>query len=347
MDTPTIGLSFAAGLLSFLSPCVLPLLPSYLSFVGGVTIKQMQQDVEVRRGLVVNTAFFVLGFSVVFITLGVVFSSSALLFPNLTRYINIVAGAIVVVLGLNIIFDFIAVLNMERRLHLRKRPNGKVGSFLVGLAFAAGWTPCIGPILTSILFLAGASGRVATGVLYLAIYSAGLSVPFLLTAIFFNSATGLFQKIKKHFLSIRIISGLLLVFIGTLIAIGRFQNLNIGLYRTAVALNDWAESSPGPSRVVPGIVLVLLALVFLYRESARLIKRLRSADDGRPENGTEESNASADLTTSADGVCVAKRVHLPVAALLGGLIMLVAVLQFAGAISVIDAVGGWLQFQGL
>jgi len=320
MDTPTLGLSLLAGLLSFVSPCVLPLLPSYLGFVGGVTIKEMQEDASIRRGLFVNTLFFVLGFSVVFVTLGVVFSGSALLAPGATQVINIVAGSIVVLLGLNIMFDFIKVLNMEKRFHFTGRPRGKVGSFVVGLAFAAGWTPCIGPILTGILFLAGSSGTVGTGILYLSVYSAGLAIPFLLTALFFNRATGLFAKVKRHFKAIRIGSGALLVAIGLLIAFGRFQNLNIALFRAATAAGRWAESNPTASRVLPSVILALLALLALVPAMRRIVRNSSSAQARK----------------------------LPVVLLsIGAVLLVLAVLQVAGTLNAMDAVSAWLRFQGI
>ena len=347
MDTPTIGLSFLAGLLSFLSPCVLPLLPSYLSFVGGVSIKQIQEGAAVRRSLMMNTTFFVLGFSAVFIALGVFFSSSALLFPNATKYINFVAGALVVVLGLNVIFDFVSVLNIERRLHLRKRPKGGVGSFLIGVAFAAGWTPCIGPILTSILFLAGASGRVATGILYLAIYSAGLSVPFLLTAFFFNRATSLFQKIKKHFLTIRVVSGLLLVTIGVLIFTGRFQNLNIALYRSALVLNDWAEQSPSASRLIPGIVLAVIALIPMIYFGVKLF--VRNSAGRQREEPVPKMDVTFRISSSGDGATLIpqRRARVPLAIGFGAILLIVATLQLTGVLNLISAADWWLKFQGL
>ncbi|MFP4377261.1 MAG: cytochrome c biogenesis CcdA family protein [Spirochaetales bacterium] len=327
MNTPTLGLSLLAGLLSFVSPCVLPLLPSYLGFVGGVTIKEMQEDASIRRGLFVNTLFFVLGFSVVFVTLGVVFSGSSLLAPGATQVINIVAGSIVVVLGLNIMFDFIKVLNMEKRFHFTARPQGKVGSFVVGLAFAAGWTPCIGPILTGILFLAGRSGTVGTGILHLSVYSAGLAIPFLLTALFFNRATGLFAKIKRHFRAIRIGSGALLVAIGLLIALGRFQNLNIALFRAASAAGRWAELNPTASRLLPAVILALLASLALV-PAIRLVVQARKSANGDSHPGEGKP--------------------LPVVLLAIGLVLLVlAVLQLVGVLNAMGAVTAWLRFQGI
>ncbi|GHV64291.1 hypothetical protein AGMMS49587_16380 [Spirochaetia bacterium] len=173
MDTGqlSIFLAFAAGLLSFLSPCVLPIIPSYLCIIGGV-----------RSHLVAGTVSFILGFSAVFIVLSILLSTTLFLLGGISRYITIAAGIIVIILGLNVIFDFLSFLNYEKRFHLNKRPRGIAGTFLAGAAFGAGWTPCVGPILGSILLLAGQSGKTATAALYLAVYSAGLGLPFLLAA---------------------------------------------------------------------------------------------------------------------------------------------------------------------
>ena len=332
MDTPGIGLSLLAGILSFLSPCVLPLLPSYLSYVGGVTIGQMKSSARPghRSGLFLNTLLFTLGFSVVFVALGVLFSGSALLLPNATTILNLVAGIIVVLFGINIVFDLVGALNIEKRLHFRKRPRGRVGSFLVGVAFAAGWTPCIGPILTSILFLAGTSGRAITGVVYLTVYSAGLSLPFLLSALFFNRATTLLNRAKRYFPAIRIVSGLLLVAIGVLIATGRFQNLNITLYRSAAAINNWAESNPLESRFVPGSILAVFSILLI---AMPILRRLKRHEEPDPISGDESRESGRSLPWVAG-----------ILSLAGALI---ATLQFTGAIDVLNAVSGWLQFQGL
>ncbi|HKJ85409.1 MAG TPA: cytochrome c biogenesis protein CcdA, partial [Spirochaetia bacterium] len=167
MPVPTLALSFAAGLLSFLSPCIVPLVPSYLSFIGGVAANEASDRAPTRGVVILRTALFVLGFTVVFVVLGIVFSGSGALFSNTGNIINVIAGAVVIVLGLNVIFDFWKFLNIERRFHLSSRPAGHFGSVLIGMAFGAGWTPCIGPILASVLILAGSSGSIGTGALYL------------------------------------------------------------------------------------------------------------------------------------------------------------------------------------
>ncbi|TVR04180.1 MAG: cytochrome c biogenesis protein CcdA [Spirochaetaceae bacterium] len=316
MSTPTLGLSLLAGILSFLSPCVLPLLPSYLSFVSGTAVGAIRDGVAPRRLLLLNTLMFVLGFSLVFVALGVLFAGTALLFPGAIRTIDIIAGSIVVVLGLNIIFDFVKVLNLEARLHLSRKPAGLAGSFLVGLAFAAGWTPCIGPILTSILFLAGTSGNVGMGVLYLSVYSAGLAIPFLLTALFFGSATSLFARIKNHFGAIRMVTGLFLVSLGLLIALGRFQELNVWLLRTASVIAQWESAHPQGARLIPAVLLIAIATGSLAPALVRAIRRDQPV--------LRAGGALAAITLG-----------------------LVATLQLAGTIDLVGLVSRWLRFQGL
>lgn len=320
MDVPTIGLSFLAGLLSFVSPCVLPLLPSYLSFVSGATLSQMRDDATIRRAVFLNTVMFVLGFSVVFVVLGVIFAGSALLFPGATQVINLIAGSIVILLGLNIIFDFVTVLNLEARFHLKDKPRGLLGSFLVGLAFAAGWTPCIGPILTGILFLAGTAGNVGSGVLYLSVYSAGLAVPFLLTALFFGAATTLFARIKRHFAAIRAVTGSILVAIGFLIAVGRFQELNIWLLRSATSVSRWAAANPQASRILPAVALGALAVLALLPSVFRFRRRKETGE---------------------------ARILRPAGVTVASLLIVIAAMQAAGVVDLMSFVSRWLAFQGL
>ncbi|AEF82496.1 cytochrome c biogenesis CcdA family protein [Leadbettera azotonutricia] len=220
-DTLSIFLAFAAGLLSFLSPCVLPLIPSYLSILGGMSAGD-------SRGphLIVGTVSFILGFSAVFVLLSILSSLFFFFIGGISQYINIVAGIIVIVLGLNVIFDFLSFLNYEKRYHSEKRPRGIIGTFLAGLAFGAGWTPCIGPILASILLLAGQQGKAGVAVLYLVVYSAGLGLPFLGVAIFFDRFLARKAWLTSRLPLIRKISGVMLILIGILILSGKFTILN-------------------------------------------------------------------------------------------------------------------------
>jgi cytochrome c-type biogenesis protein len=265
-----VAIAFAAGILSFLSPCVLPLIPSYLSLIGGVSVQELGE--RQRSRVFLRTLLFVLGFSVVFIALGVLFSGTGGFFSGATRIVNIVAGSLVVVLGLNFIFNFWKFLNFEKRLHMRSSPTGWLGALLLGMAFGAGWTPCVGPILASILFLAGSSARIVQGTLLLAVYSLGLGLPFILAGLFFSQFLGARERMKRHFDSLRIVSGVFLVFIGLLIALGRLQRFNILLFRLAGWLNSWNTSHPGQVRL--SFTLLFLIPVFLLGIS--YLKRARS-----------------------------------------------------------------------
>lgn len=258
-------LAFAAGLLSFLSPCVLPLIPSYLSFMSGVAFRDLDQPGEVRRRLVGRTALFVLGFSIVFVALGLLFSGPAMLFSGASRWINFVSGLLVILLGLNVMFDFVAGLNVERRVQTRTRPAGAVGTVLVGMAFGAGWSPCIGPILASILLLAGSGGAAGRAAGLLAVYSAGLGLPFMLAGLAFGRFSRSMQRLKPYLGAIRTASGAFLIGLGLLIMFGRFQQLNGWLMQTGLSLERWAEANTGQARLVTGAVPVLLGLLIPLR----------------------------------------------------------------------------------
>jgi cytochrome c-type biogenesis protein len=210
-------IAFGAGLLSFVSPCIIPLIPSWLFFIGGTGLEAGRNRVFLR------TFFFVLGFSAVFISSSVVFS--ALVIVSGIRYMDIAAGIIIIIFGLNVLFDFLKFLNFEKRFRFDSRA-GNGGAFLIGAAFGAGWTPCVGPILASILLLAGQSGRLHLAVLYLGLYSAGLGLPFLGAALFFDRFLKSAEKLKKHAPLIRKASAVLLIVTGILILSGRFQAVN-------------------------------------------------------------------------------------------------------------------------
>jgi cytochrome c-type biogenesis protein len=211
--------AFGAGLLSFISPCVLPIVPGYLSFISGVSLEELQdkKSMAVRR-VFLNSLFFVLGFSVVFIALGASATFVSRFLIDYMPIISKVAGALIFILGLHFLGIFkIRWLNYEKRFHMGSKQLGIVGSFFVGFAFAFGWTPCIGPILAGILAIAAAEETVTRGIILLAFYSAGLAVPFLLTALAFNGFLTVSSKIKKHFRIVEIVGGIFLIIIGILI----------------------------------------------------------------------------------------------------------------------------------
>jgi cytochrome c-type biogenesis protein len=221
--------AFTAGLISFISPCVLPLIPAYLSFISGVSVEEMKsQDrkSEVLKKVSLNTILFVLGFSLVFVALGASATFVGDFLLSKLSLFNKIAGAIIMLLGLHLLGVFrIGFLNYEKRFHTRSRPLGPFGSFLVGLAFAFGWTPCIGPILAGILLVASNQDTVTKGVVLLSSYSLGLGIPFFVTAVSFHTFLSVFGWIKKHFRVVEIISGSFLIIIGFLIFIGSFSSL--------------------------------------------------------------------------------------------------------------------------
>jgi cytochrome c-type biogenesis protein len=264
-------LAFVAGLLSFLSPCVLPLIPSYLSFVSGVSFQELSERQGFNRGVImVRTAFFVLGFSIVFVVLGILFAGPALLFSGVSRWINLLAGFIVILLGFNVIFDFVQGLNLEKRMHVQKRPVTALGAVVVGMAFGAGWSPCIGPILASILFLAGSEGTIARAAVLLAVYSLGLGLPFLLAGAAFTRVSRSLASVKRYFPIIKTVSGAFLILIGLLIAFGRFQQLNGFLAAMAYDLRRWNAAAPMTARIVLGSLTLLVAFI---HPVTRLIRR--------------------------------------------------------------------------
>ncbi|HAE21987.1 MAG TPA: cytochrome C biogenesis protein [Spirochaetaceae bacterium] len=272
MSQLSVLVAFGAGLLSFLSPCVLPLIPGYLSFISGKSAIELREGSD-RAGVFLRTLFFVLGFSAVFVALGLIFSGGGMLFAGqATRWVSLAAGSIITIFGLNMIFDFIKVLNREARTHLSSKPAGAAGSFVVGMAFGAGWTPCIGPILASILIVAARSGRAAEAVFLLSSYSLGLALPFLLVGLFFERLTPLMTWFKKRGRELRIASGLLLVVLGMAMAFGRLTALNGLFARWGMRLASFASVNPAGA-MAAGTVLWLLAgssvaIIALWRRKA-------------------------------------------------------------------------------
>jgi cytochrome c-type biogenesis protein len=211
--------AFLGGLLSFLSPCVLPLIPSYVSFITGISFEDFKTGdrAKIRKVTLVNSSAFVLGFSTVFILLGVFSSVVGKFLAVYYDHIRIIGGVIIILLGLYVMgvikLDF---LSYEKRVHLHSKPKGYFGSYIVGLTFGAGWTPCIGPILGSILLIASTSGSAVHGFWLLLIYSLGLAVPFMMTSLAINSFLSHFTVIQKYMRIIMILSGLLLIGFGVI-----------------------------------------------------------------------------------------------------------------------------------
>jgi len=229
MDSLGIGFTaaFAAGLLSFLSPCVLPLVPSYLSFVTGLGMEELESgDAALRRTTLIHSLLFVAGFSSIFLALGASASFLGQILREYQVWIARIGGGIVVLFGLHLLgLTPFRWLQRERRMHLERKPVGYVGSFLVGVTFGAGWTPCIGPILGGILTFAATRQTLGEGVQLLAFYSAGLAVPFLLSAVAFTWFLATFKRLRRHIVWVQRASGALLVLVGLLLLSGQFTML--------------------------------------------------------------------------------------------------------------------------
>ncbi|HDQ26231.1 MAG TPA: cytochrome c biogenesis protein CcdA [bacterium] len=228
-QTVTFITAFIAGLISFLSPCVLPLIPGYISFISGASLKQLSDSTElkkVRGRVMAGSLFFVLGFSAVFILLGASATSIGSLLSAYMRPLSTAAGIVIIILGIHMTGVLkLTPLYREKKIHLHKKPVTIFGAFIIGMAFAFGWTPCIGPILAGILIIAGGQDTVWHGILLLAVYSLGLGIPFLLTAWSITLFFRFFDKFKKHFTLIEWIAGLMLITIGILILTGGMMRI--------------------------------------------------------------------------------------------------------------------------
>jgi cytochrome c-type biogenesis protein len=230
----TLPAAALAGLLSFLSPCVLPLVPPYLTFIAGTTIEEaaVHREVCARRAIPLAALLFVLGFSTVFVGLGATASSfGQLLHQNLSQ-LSALAGIAIIAMGLHFLGAFrLAFLYREARVSV-KRPPGLWGSYIMGLAFGFGWTPCIGPILAAILAVAASQETVGKGIVLLAFYSAGLGMPFLLAAFAFEPAVRIIKRFRRYFAAIERVIGVLLVATGIGFLSGSIQDVSAWLLQS-------------------------------------------------------------------------------------------------------------------
>ncbi len=233
----SISLAFLGGLLSFISPCVLPLVPSYISFVTGISFEELtngEGSRELKKIIIFNSLMFILGFSTVFV---VILGSSAQLFGSVFMeyqdVIRKIGGIVIVLLGIHIIgiINF-SVLQRDKRFHFfRDKPAGLLGSFLVGIGFAAGWTPCIGPILSAIFTVAATSKSPWAGTILFVAYSLGLAIPFFLTALGVNTFLKHFNKLKKHMQMVSLVTGIFLIVTGVLIFFNSFAIISAWMNR--------------------------------------------------------------------------------------------------------------------
>ncbi|WPO40565.1 cytochrome c biogenesis CcdA family protein [Tardiphaga sp. 42S5] len=238
----TIPAALIAGIVSFLSPCVLPLVPPYLIYLTGATIEHVandEQEAASRRAVMISAAVFVLGFSTVFVALGASASLVGSVIRSYAAELSIVAGILIILMGLHFLgLTRIGLLMREGRLSM-PRPVGLWGAYVMGLAFAFGWTPCIGPILAAILSVAAAEATVTKGAGLLAVYSLGLGIPFLLAAFMVEQFSSVFARMKKHLVYVERAMGVLMVITGIAFLTGAVSNASIWLLETFPALQNF------------------------------------------------------------------------------------------------------------
>src|SRR5438034_4730350 len=220
--------AFVAGLISFLSPCVLPLVPGYISLISGASVEELQEgNRKLMKTVLLNSIMFILGFTVVFVTLGATASWLGQLANNYRKYLTWAGGIIIFIFGIHLMGLFkIKALYADKRLHSVQGGKSPIGAFVIGFAFAFGWTPCIGPVLSTILVLAALDGTFMKGVFLLWVYSLGLAVPFLLTSLAVDRFLIFDGRCKRHFHTVEVLSGVLLIAIGGLIVSGHFTWLS-------------------------------------------------------------------------------------------------------------------------
>ena len=229
MDNVSFLTAFAAGLISFLSPCVLPLVPGYISIISGFSLDQLkdeQQKSTLRRTLLINSVMFIVGFSITFIAGGASANWLGQVVLSRMRLLYRIAGLIIIVFGIHLLGIIkINFLYQDKRFHNVAKPRGVIGALVLGLAFAFGWTPCIGPILAGILTMASTKETVSQGVLLLAVYSMGLGIPFLLTSLGLNQFLAFYGRFKRHFRAVEMASGVLVIAVGALILTNNLSRL--------------------------------------------------------------------------------------------------------------------------
>ncbi|MFQ6108562.1 MAG: cytochrome c biogenesis CcdA family protein [Candidatus Aminicenantales bacterium] len=226
----SLFVALSAGIISFLSPCILPLIPSYLAFITGISIEELSTEdslKQARKIVILNSLMFIAGFSLIFIALGASATFLGKFLARNIRWFEIVGGGLVILFGLHFAGILrLTFLERERKLHLQKKPIGYLGTALVGLAFGAGWTPCVGPILGSILTLAATTQNIVKGTALLAVYSLGIGLPFFLSGIILHKFFEYFHSIRKYFRVITAAGGVLLIILGLLLIFGYFSAMS-------------------------------------------------------------------------------------------------------------------------
>ena len=240
LNQVSLAAAFLAGVVSFVSPCVLPLVPSYVTFITGLSFDELtasDQGPRVRRLTLIHSLAFILGFSIVFIALGATATAAGQFLREHQDTLRIAGGILIVFFGVYLTGIIqIPFLSRERKVHLSGKPLGVLGSVLVGITFAAGWTPCIGPILASILLYASTAQTVGTGILLLSVYSLGLGVPFLIASLGMNSFLAASSRLRRSLRTIEIVSGAILIVFGLALVTNLFSNFVAFLARYLPAL---------------------------------------------------------------------------------------------------------------
>lgn len=245
ISIPDAGFGLAAliallsGVLSFLSPCVLPIVPPYLAYMGGISMGDLTGNSGRRRSAVVPALFFILGLSTVFLLMGFAASALGRVFLQYQGVLTKVSGLAVIILGLHFLHVLrIPILDREARLDAGDRGGTAIGAYVLGLAFAFGWTPCIGPQLGAILSLAASEANLARGTALLAVYAVGLGIPFLLAAVFITRSLVLMNRLKRRMALIEKIMGILLIFVGAMLLTGAFSSFSYWLLETFPSLAE-------------------------------------------------------------------------------------------------------------
>jgi cytochrome c-type biogenesis protein len=236
----TYGGALIAGLLSFVSPCVLPLVPPYLCYLAGVSLDQLTGEAPEsvgRRTIVLSAVSFVLGFSTVFVVLGATASAVGAILRSHLDVLAVVGGVVIIAMGLHFLGVYrLGFMYREARVDVRGHPAGPLGSYIVGLAFAVGWTPCIGPVLATILMVAGAEQTVGQGASLLAVYSLGLGIPFVVAGFFAGAFMHLMRRFRRHVANVERAMGALLVVTGVLFITGQITAISFWMLDTFPAL---------------------------------------------------------------------------------------------------------------
>jgi len=220
IETVSFSAAFIAGLLSFLSPCVLPLIPAYFSFITGYSLEELTggSNEKIRKKVILSTCLFVVGFSLVFVSMGASASYLGGLMYTYKKFIRIIGGFLIIILGIHLTGCIrIPGLDFEKRISVERKPLHFLGTLLIGMAFAAGWTPCIGPLLGSILIIAGNQETVWQGIVLLGVYSTGLALPFIVVSIFINFLLIFIKKASKVLKYVNIVAGVVLIIVGLIL----------------------------------------------------------------------------------------------------------------------------------